>query len=330
MEQKKLKAELARGELRKIYLLFGDERFLVKFYSAAIEKVAKGEKTVFDGAVPVAEIIIAAETLPFFAGDLSISEKRLIYVRDSKLFASGRKAESEEIAEYLGKTPDDTVIVFVESEVDRRTRLFKKVTQLGGAIDCAPLSSQNLAKWITRTFKERGKTISPQTINILQRTCGSDMSNLANEMDKLFHYVYPSIEITPADIAEICTPTLESRVFDLTKAVGSGRVSDALKIYRDMLILKESPIMILTMIIRQLRIMLLCKSYAEKNTPRHKIAKDLNIHEFVIPEALSHARRFSAGELISALENCLETDVRVKSGLIAPEIGVELLIIKGM
>jgi DNA polymerase-3 subunit delta len=151
------------------------------------------------------------------------------------------------------------------------------------------------------------------------------MANLANETEKLIHYCETS-EITPQHISEICTPTIESRIFDLTKAVGAGRTSDALKIYRDMLFLKESPHMILTMLIRQLRIILLCKCHAEKNTP--SIARILNLRDFMVTEALSHGKRFTAESLIAALESCQDTDLRIKTGQLPPETGVEMLLIQ--
>lgn len=319
MEQKKLKAELARGELRNFYLLFGEERFLVAHYAAEIEATcAAASKNIFDGAAAAAEIIMAAETVSFDAG------KRVILVRDSKLFAAGRKEDSEKIADYLPKIPEDTVLIFAESETDRRTRSFKKAQELGGAFECAPLSPHDLAKWLISVAKKSGAKLEPPAANLLIRTCGTGMFNLENELRKLIAYCG---EITPQAIAEISTPTLESRIFDLTKAMGAGRISDALRVYRDMLFLKESPIMILTMVIRQLRIILLCKCHAEKGTHIAQIARELNLRDFMVDEALRHGRRFTTAQLIAALESCQETDLRVKTGLIAPEIGVEMLLV---
>ena len=351
MEQKKLRDELSRGEVRNVYLLYGAERFLVKHYAAAIEKAVAtdGDKNVFDGALPVSEIIMAAETLPFSMralppsprGEVVLS-KRLIFVRDSKLFAAGRKADSEEMAEYFSKIPTSTIMVFIETEVDRRTKIFKNLvnlsgTSLGAAVEFTPLNPQDLSKWIIKTAKSGGKKMTSATANFLIRTCGAEMFNLSNEIDKLIHYSASgksipdknevvTHEITQNHILEICTPTLESRIFDLTKAVGAGNIPAALQMYHNLLFLKESPLMILSMIIRQLRIILLCKSFAAKNTPHSQIAKELNIRGFVIPEALSHGRRFTNQQLMSALKNCQDTDIRIKSGLLSPETGVEMLI----
>ena len=330
MEQKKLMSNLKDGELHSCYLLYGEERYLVSYYAKAIETAVFGTsgqemdqyKDVFDGSVPVNEIILSAETLPFFA------ERRLIYVHDSRLFATGRKDDSETIAEYLPKIPKETVIIFVESDVDRRSKLFKQISKVGVVLDCAPSTPQTLATWVTRLAKEKGKILSPAVAHHIIQTVGTNMSAISREMDKLTAYCGQNAEIAPADVRAICTPTLESRIFDLTKAMGNGRVADALAMYKNMLMLKESPIMILTMIIRQFRIILLAKCAKEKGMTVMQTAQQFNLRDFMVSEALGHGRRFTVDELLNALEDCLETDVKIKTGLISPEFGVEMLIIK--
>ncbi|MCL2577772.1 MAG: DNA polymerase III subunit delta [Defluviitaleaceae bacterium] len=331
MEQKKLKAELSRGELKNVYLLHGKERFLISHYADEIEKICGAKnKDLFDGIIPVEQIIMAAETLPF---SFDANEKRLILVRDSKLFAmskkddetAGRKAESEKMAEYVPKIPADTVIIFIETEVDKRTRLYKKAAELGGAVDFVPLAPQELIKWLAHYAKQSGKKFQQDAVELLIRTCGTDMFNLKNETDKLIFHADENTEITHQDIAEISTPTLESRIFDMLEAMITCRIDAALKMYNDLLTLKEPPFRILALIIREIRITLLCKCLAEKNIPFVQIASQVKIPDFAVGKAI--AKNISREKLIVALENCQDTDIRIKSGLITPELGVEMLII---
>ena len=332
MEQKKFLSDLKNGEFKSAYLLHGEERFLVSHYAKSIEKAVFPEsginsdfyKDVFDGAIPVHDIIMAAETLPFF----SDCNYRLIYVRDSRLFATGRKDDSEKMADYLPNIPTQTIMVFAESEVDRRSKLFKQITKTGCVIDCEPPTPQNLATWVARLAKEKGNSIAPPVAGQLVRTVGANMTCIANEMAKLAAYCGEGTEITKADIEAICTPTLESRIFDLTKAMCAGRISNALGLYRDMLILKESPIMILSMIIRQFRIILLSMCAKQKGMTILQTAKELNLRDFMVSEALDYGKRFTVERLIDALTDCLETDVKMKTGLISPELGVEMLIVR--
>ena len=318
---KSINEDLARNEFKKAYLIFGQERFLVMYYVNAFSKTGFDIDT-FDGVSSTQDIIMAARTLPF------LSEKRLVIVKDSGLFATGRKDDSEAMAAFLPEIPDGTIIVFAESDVDRRNRMYKKVVEIGRVVDCETKQPGALTGWVSRVVKEKGKMISPSVASQLLSTVGGNMSVISNELEKLIAYSGNAPEITPSHIQEISTPTLESRIFDMIKAMGNGRISRALSLYRDMLLLKESPIMILTMIIRQFRILLLVKCAAEKNMSRGQIAKELNLRDFIVSEAMEQGRTFTREKLIEALTDCQEVDIKLKTGLVAPEIGVEMLVIK--
>ena len=328
MDQKKLLSDLKAGDIKQAYLLHGAERYLVLHYAKAIEKAVLTEgasafaKDVFEGATPAHEMIMAAETLPFLA------EHRLIIVKDSKLFATGRKEDSEKMANYLPNIPPSTVMVFAETEIDRRSKLFKEMSKVGCVLDCEPQSPGTLSTWAVRLAKEKGKTLSLGVANHFVRVVGADMAHIANEMGKLTAYCGQQQDIGIEDVNNICTPTLESRVFDLIKAMVSGRTPQALALYRDMLLLKESPIMILTMIVRQFRIILLCKCAKGKGMTIYEIAKELGLRDFMVQEALGQGGRYTERELLDALTHCQDVDIQIKTGLITPEFGVEMLLIK--
>jgi len=263
---------------------------------------------------------MAANTLPF------LSDKRLVCVRDSKLFTSGRKADSEAMTAYLPNVPDSTVLVFMESDVDRRGRLYKKAAEMGGLIECETPSPQALTTWLSRVFRDSGKTIDHLAANQLIRYVAHNMTTITQETAKLIAYVGQRPEITAADIETVCTKALQTRVFDLISAMASGRMAQALEMYQNMLQMREQPLMILAMIIRQFRILLKVKAAGEKRIPKAQMAKELGLRSFMIDEATNQGRRFTAERLFSALIDCQDTDLKIKTGLINAEIGVELLI----
>ena len=328
MDQKKLWDDLSKNILAKLYLLFGEEEYLVQFYAKAIEDTAEKlqnsplYKDVYEGNRPVGEIILAANTVPFFPG------KRLVLVKDSKLFAAGRKADSEIMADFLPSIPDDTIIIFMESDVDRRLKLFKKAQEVGNVVNNERQTPVALAKWLTRQAKQKGVNLTASVANQIISTCGTDMTNLFFELEKLTSYAACTKTITAENVGEVCIPNLEARIFSLTKAVGAGEAREALRYYNNLIKLKESPIMILTMIIRQLRLILLCKLGLEKNIPRAKLAGDLKIRDFVINEVSAQGRRFTKEKLIELLQDCMDTDVKIKTGLVSDETGVEMLLLR--
>jgi len=321
MTTKELSDSIKRGDFKRVYLLYGEERYLVNHYAETMAATL-GEPDNFDNTATAAKIITTADHLPF------LSEKRMVRIRDSKLFVSGRKADSEAMTAYLPNVPDSTVLVFAESEVDRRGRLYKKAAELGAAVECETPSLQVLTTWLTRIFKESGKTIDQNAASLLIRYTAHNMTALIQKTKKTAAYAGNRTAITTRDVEDICSPTLQTRVFDLISAMANGRTADALGMYHDMLLMKEQPLMILSMIIRQFRILLMVKTANDKRMPKAQMAKSLGLRSFIVDEALSQSRRFTIEKLFHALISCQDTDYKVKTGLINAEIGVELLILQ--
>ncbi|MDR3240485.1 MAG: DNA polymerase III subunit delta [Clostridiales bacterium] len=335
---KRLKASFKNGDFQRAYLLYGEEKYLIRHYENQFkEKLLTPDSEmmnfeIFEGKnAPIDSIIDAARTMPFF------HERRLIFVRDSRLFAAGRKEDSEKMSAFLPVIPDTTVLVFVEDEVDRRGRLYKKMAELGHAAELQPPAEKELYDWVGNMFKKRGKNISKETIQFLLRTVGRGMEELAGEIEKLTAYQGESApefkaktksEITAEDVAAVCPPALETRIFDLIDAVGHKKPEIALDIFSNMLIMKEQPLMVLTMIARQFRLMLQSKVLREKGHSTGDIAALLSMRSFVVSECLRQSQNFSQEEMLAALEDCLSADLGIKMGRLGDRIALETLIVK--
>ncbi len=129
----KLNEEIKTGQLKQVYLLYGEEDYLRKQYRDKLKNALLGDGDsmnyhYFEGKdVPVGEVIDLAETLPFFA------DRRVIIIENSGLFKSG----GEQLAEYLKEPSDTAFFVLAEREVDKRSKLFKAVSAKGRAIEFA-------------------------------------------------------------------------------------------------------------------------------------------------------------------------------------------------
>ncbi|EFC95427.1 putative DNA polymerase III, delta subunit, partial [Hungatella hathewayi DSM 13479] len=127
-----LTQDIKNHSFKPVYLLYGDEAFLKNSYKNQLKNAISGDDTMnynyFEGkGLDLNELISLADTMPFF------SEKRLIMVEDSGFF----KGASDELVAYLPQMPDTTCMIFVESEVDKRSRMFKKVKEIGYAAEMA-------------------------------------------------------------------------------------------------------------------------------------------------------------------------------------------------
>jgi len=325
---KQINADIKANQFKRAYLIFGEEAYLVRRYmdrlAAAVvpEDARDMNATRMEGkTVTTTAIEDAAETLPF------LNEHRLVIVKDSGLFDAGRKDESEKLAAYLPEAPEFTVLLFVEEKVDKRGRLYKTLDKIGYAAEMKTPEERELAAWAGRRLQDAGLSISAGAAMHLLRTTAHNMEALHTETEKLITYKQQG-EITTADIDDICTKALATRIFDLTDAIGAKDADKALGIYANMILMKESPLMILSMMARQFRIILQCGYLASRKVPSAEAAKQIGVHPFVAKESMRQSARFTGATLKQALRDCLDTDVAIKTGGMEERLAVETLIVK--
>ena len=324
---KELKNDFKINQFKSVYLLYGEESYLVRYYANLFAERLLTDTMmnhdVFEGKdFEAGELIDAAETLPF------LSERRLVHVKDSGLLTTGRKDNTEALAKYLPTIPESTIMIFVETAVDKRNRLYKQIASQGRVVECQTPGEAELIRWVTNIFKKKKKVIQPQTAKLLLANVPKGMDSIYGEADKLGDFVGERAAIEPEDILAICTRSLESRIFDLVGALCGGETKKALTQYHNMLSAKEQPLMVLAMMARQFRMVLQCMVCAEKRMSQPQIVQTLGLRDYIVRECLKQAKNFTTNRLLEALYDCQDTDIRIKTGRISGELGIELLIVR--
>jgi len=277
----------------------------------------------FEGkSVAAHQIIETAQVLPF------MGEKRLVIVEDSGLFISGRKSDAELINTFIENIPPTTCLIFLENEVDKRNKLYKTMNSMKVAIEFKTLKEEELLIWIKREFKKDKRAIDNKTALYMIRTVGTSMGEILNEIEKLIAYTDENADITSKDIDNICTKSLEAHIFDLLKAMGYKKADEALRIYSNLILLKEPPIRILAMITRQIRLILQVKYLYERGTSPRNIAQELKQPYFVVNDCLKQSQFFTISTLKQAIKDCLETDIASKTGKMEPQLAIEIFLMK--
>ena len=319
-----LNEDLKTGQLNQVYLLYGEEAYLKKQYKEKLRlALVSPDDTMnyayYEGkAVNVGEIIDLAETLPFFA------ERRLIMLEDTGFF----KSATPELADYLKNMPETTAMVFVESEVDKRSKLYKAVQNTGRAVELVRQDETTLIRWIAGNVKRENKQISETTIRQFLSKVGTDMENIQKELEKLFCYTLDKQEIEVADVEAICVTQITNHIFDMVNAVAEGKQRKALDYYYDLLALKEPPMRILFLLSRQFKQLLEVKLMERQGYGRQDIAQKVGIAPFVVGKYQSQAKAFSTQKLREILEDSVDTEECVKTGRLTDTLAVELFIMK--
>ena len=323
LSMQRINEDLRTGQLKKMYLLYGEEAYLRKQYRDRLKEAIIGDDTMnyyyHEGKdVVIGELIDLSETMPFF------SERRLIVLENSGLFKSG----GEELAAYLSQPAETTYFLFVETEVDKRSKLYKTLQSKGYAAEFAVQDETTLKKWILGMVKKEGKNISPSALNYLLEMTGTDMENIRKETEKLFCYCLEKDAIEIDDIEEICTRRLSSHIFDMVGAIADKKQKQALSLYYELLALKEPPMRILFLVARQFNLLMQVKELQRKGFSAKAIGEKVGLPGFIAGKYVTQSGRFSKEELREAGEACVEAEEAIKTGKMNDNMSLELLIIK--
>lgn len=318
-----IKEDLKSGNIRHVYLLYGDEPYLIRQYRDRLIKALVNDGDTlnysrFEGKdIPVSEVKELGETLPF------LSDKRVILLDDTGFF----KTNNDEITDYISKLPDYLYLIFTDQQVDRRTRMFKAVKDNGYAAEMKMPEESTLILWIAEILKKNGKRITRKDAFTLFQRIGSDMGNIRNELDKLIAYTEGRSTISLSDIDAVCVNQTVNRVFNMVRAVADRRQQEAIALYEDLLTLREPALRILYIMSKQFRQILLTKRMEREGKGHQEIASKLGVRSFVAKNLSLCARSYRTKELEQILEDFAQAEEDVKTGRLDDRLAVEIMIV---
>lgn len=320
---KSIDEDIKKGSFQSVYLLYGEETYLKRQYKQKLQRALSAPEDTMNTAyyegknINPGEIIDLAETLPFFA------DRRLIVIEDSGVF----KRSCEELADYMKHITTTTVFVFVEEEVDKRSKMYKAVKSAGRVVEFARQKDTLLTQWILARLKRENKKITEQVMHLFLEKAGNDMENIDRELEKLFCYTLGKEIITAEDVEAVCTGQTTGRIFEMINHIAEGRQKQALELYYDLVALKEPPMRILFLIARQFQILLQVKELRKQGYDQKFIASKAGIPEFTVRKNLAQAGRFTLEQLKGAVSDCVQAEEDVKTGNMNDQMAVELLIV---
>jgi len=267
------------------------------------------------------------------------------------------------LIEYAKSQPsvNTVLIIALNVSLDSSHKLVKAISQTGKVINFVKLrkssytSKDPMFQIVRDRLREYKKAISQDAFQELQKKTGNNMRQIFDEIDKLVTFIGERQQIEKSDIENLVTQTGYDVIFDLTNAIGQRSLPLALANLRSILEKGEHPILIHTMITRQIRFLLQAKLLLENGDLKPEIvkmsydvfqgrvyeklspqlieklpeSKQLNLlkqHPYPIYITLKQAGNFTIQELINAMERLLEADIQLKSSYLTPEIVIETLV----
>lgn len=212
---KNIQEDIKSGKFKQVYLLYGEEAYLKQQYKRNLVKALNPDDDTMNFAryegkgIDIRELISLFDTMPFFA------DRRTVLLEDTGFF----KNKCEELADYMKNLPDYLYLVFCESEVDKRSRMYKAVKACGSIGEFKQQDEKTLMRWAAGILGKNGRKITQRDVELLLSMTGTDMGNLRMELEKLISYTEGREVVTAADIQAVCTTQTTNKIFDMVRAV---------------------------------------------------------------------------------------------------------------
>lgn len=323
---KQLIEQLKKNEFQSVYLFYGVEVFLLDTY------VKRFLNKIFDGAertlnldrfqsenLDLDRLQMSIQTLPFLA------KHRVIIIERTDLFKKN-KAAAEKVLAALKKQIPDNIVFLIESEIDKRSALYKYVHKQGTVAEFSYLNEPELVAFIQSQLKKEQILIAAADARYLIQNVGFELQILNSEIDKLISYCYETKKVTKEVIDTITTKHLESKIFELVDAIGHRNREQALRLYYDMMALKEPEIRVHFMIARQMMLLYKTKLMRNANLNSAKIAAELKIPPFIVKKLESQCYHFESGQLGQFIHQLVQIEYEYKTGVMDLSAGLEVFI----
>lgn len=330
MNYDSLEREL-NNELKSIYLLYGEEQYLVQM---SLKKIKKkfGELVLGINYIVLDEsnvdTLISNIEMPAFGYD-----KKLIVVKNSGLFKKdGRKKSATPLQERVGKYISDNldiinegvVLVFIEENADKNS-VYDIVERTGIVCKIDYLKLPQLIQKLKKICSLYKVNCNDVVLNYLVETSGTSLADLINEIRKLIEYAGEGGTITEKDVDLLCTKQIESVIFELTDNLGAKQTKKALDVLDNLIYQKEPVQKILITLYNHFKKLYLCQKAIEYNKD---IVNALNLKPnqvFLVSKYKRQVAMFKT-DLKEILEELVNLDYNSKIGNIDIEVGLRSII----
>jgi DNA polymerase-3 subunit delta len=319
---------------KHLILICGDEEYLKEqkkkeLLDALVTPGSLNYNAFADDAIDPDEIGKLAATLPFF------EDHRTILVSGSGWMHG---PVEEQIIELFTDVPETTYIILYEKEADNGSKLVKLFKEKGEifrytSADAkkgkdAASAKTDIRNWVRDYLKKEGRNIDSRVLNDLCELTGYDMQNLSTELEKLICYTLDrpnGSKIMPADIDSIVSRTLSDRVFEMMGHKLAGRNAKAVGMLEEIFALKNPPMRVLYIIVRQYNQAYQLKELQRQGLSDAQCAAKMQVQDWLVRRLNDQTRNTSLHELRKGLELCAEMETKVKNGDMPDRLAVEII-----
>ncbi|MBW2352152.1 MAG: DNA polymerase III subunit delta [Deltaproteobacteria bacterium] len=314
---------IRRGRLGMVYLFYGPDDFQIERVLGLIRETLIPESAMDfnlqtfygDKSTNPADIIDSARSFPFMA-----SNRLIIVRRTEEISASALEA----FLPYLDNPVESTCLIFITSRTDFKTRFYKRIRSMGGAVNFRQPYDNQVVPWIKRMAKELGLTISEEACVYLQGIVGSRLREINSELEKL-SLRHGTGKIGVEEVKGLAIYSRVYTIFELMDQISLRQPSESISVLSRYMEEegKDAVFGLMGMLNRQIRLIMRAKSIAGEGG---QVAGKLGVPPFLAKKIVQQSQHWSLESLENALDLLYRADGRLKSGA-RPRLVLENLVL---
>ena len=312
-----------------LYLIYGLENYLI---DEKINDIIKKSKVESENIISydlnddsIFSVLLEASTVGMF------SDKKVLLVNNSNFLCANKSLSEQELDElnkYIENPFEDVTIVFIvrEEKLDSRKKVTKTLSKVSKVYECNKIDNYNMNNYISNYIRDKGYSISSESVDLIISKVGYELSNIINELEKLFIYKDTNKKITKEDIDNVITKNIEKNIFELTNAIVNRNKTKIMEIYNDLVLAKEDPIKLLVTLSNQFRLILQVKLMRQGGYSEKEIVTTLKEHPYRINLAMKSS--FEIEYLKKKLVELSNLDYKIVTGEVDKFFGFEMFLLE--
>jgi len=302
--------DLKAKKYAPIYLLHADDAYFIDVIVDYIEKevLDEGERSfnqvvLYGKETHFKQILDQAMQFPMMA------ERRVVIVKEAQELSSMDGMEG-----YFKNPSEQTLLVLAHKhkKLDKRKKIYKAIAEHAVILKTKKIYDNQIPAFVMDIAKEKQLRLPTKVAHMIAENLGSNLSKIANELDKLSLNLQPGSEVTLELVEKYIGISKDYNVFELQKAIGNRDKKKAYQITRHFARnSKTHPIqMNIGALYNYFSKLFVAKKY--ERASKQDLASAVGINPFFVEEYRIAAKNYDLAKLKRAFMEIHKMDMRCK------------------
>ena len=255
---------------------------------------------------------------------------KIIVANNADFFGSKKinEKEMEKLSNYLSNPVKSTMIIFTTlNGFDLRKKITKEIKNMNGLISYDKLDKRSISNYLNEYLKKNNYSCDYKTLNYIIDNSYDNLDIMYNEIDKIMLYYTKPCSFILQDVKKIVGKELDSNNFHFISAVVEKKLSEALRLLKDLKVYKVEILSLIILLAREYRLMYYVKNLYNK-MGTSGLMKKYNLFDWQINKLYTNSLKYTNQELLENICDLAKLDINVKKGLWDKEVSLYTFLLK--